>query len=236
MINKLDNPVWHSLSEVHKSFSINYKDLKFYAPDFCPFGSSKDERDASSQIDEYSELADNFFIVGIRPKVSDRIILKNELVCLQMIIESLIDLEIKKEIIKLNGKHDDALFDLVNLVQPGYFKKKTALMGDYFGIFMDGRLVSVTGERMKMDESTEVSAVVTHPLFTGRGYAKQLVAYTVNQIFKQNKIPYLHVAEKNNSAIRLYEALGFKTRRKISFWNLIRNPGDNKMYNDAIAT
>jgi predicted GNAT family acetyltransferase len=94
-------------------------------------------------------------------------------------------------------------------------------MGDYFGVFKDNTLVAVTGERMKMNEFTEVSAVVTHPLYTGRGYAKQLVAYTVNKIFDQNKTPYLHVAEKNNGAIRLYEKLGFKTRRKISFWNFV---------------
>ena len=75
---------------------------------------------------------------------------------------------------------------------------------------------------MKMTDYTEVSAVVTHPLYTGRGYAKQLVAHTVNNIFLENKTPYLHVAEKNNGAIKLYEALGFKTRRKISFWNLVR--------------
>ena len=38
MIKKLDNPVWHSLSETHKNFSIVYIHLKFYGPDYCPFG------------------------------------------------------------------------------------------------------------------------------------------------------------------------------------------------------
>jgi GNAT superfamily N-acetyltransferase len=220
MIKKLDNPVWYSLSETHKNFSINYKDSKFYAPDYCPFGAFESENEISSQIDEYSKLIDSFFIVGNKPTFSEKIILKNELVCLQMIIETVIYLEIREKIIKLNGKHDDSLLDLVNLVQPGYFKTKTVFMGDYYGIFNDDKLVAVTGERMKMNDFTEVSAVVTHPSYTGRGYAKQLTSYTVNKIFEQNKIPYLHVAEKNNGAIRLYETLGFKTRRKISFWNL----------------
>jgi ribosomal protein S18 acetylase RimI-like enzyme len=220
MIKKLDNPVWYSLSETHKDFSINYKNSKFYAPDYCPFGAFESENGISNQIDEYSKLIDSFFIVGNEPKLSEKTILKNELVCLQMIIEGVIDLEIREKIIKLNGKHEDSLFDLVNLVQPGYFKTKTVLMGDYYGIFNDDKLVAVAGERMKMNEFTEVSAVVTHPLYTGRGYAKQLIAYTVNKIFGQNKSPYLHVAEKNNVAVRLYETLGFKNRRKISFWNL----------------
>jgi predicted GNAT family acetyltransferase len=41
-----------------------------------------------------------------------------------------------------------------------------------------------------MNDLIEVSAVVTHPNHTGKGYAKQLVVHTVNEIFKQNKIPF----------------------------------------------
>jgi predicted GNAT family acetyltransferase len=84
-------------------------------------------------------------------------------------------------------------------------------------------LVAVTGERMKMESYTEVSAVVTHPEYTGRGFAKQLVAHTVNQIFNENKTPFLHVAESNVFAINLYKKLKFKRRRKISFWNIERS-------------
>ena len=110
----------------------------------------------------------------------------------------------------------------MNLVQPGYFKRKTALLGNYYGIFKNDVLVAVTGERMQMNDFVEVSAVVTHPNHTGKGYAKQLVVYTVNEIFKQNKTPYLHVIEDNKGAIQLYEKLGFSTRRKISFWNITK--------------
>jgi len=74
---------------------------------------------------------------------------------------------------------------------------------------------------MKMNDFTEVSAIVTHPDHSGRGFARQLTAHTVNRILDQNKIPFLHVAESNTHAIKLYEMLGFKTRRKISFWNII---------------
>ena|SRR6266487_1503299 len=222
MIKKLDNPVSHSLLETHKNFSIDYNNLRLYAPDYCAFGGFKNGNNISSEIDKYSKLIDSFFIVGRKPGFSEKIILKNELVCLQMVIEDFIDLEFKDAIIKLNDKFEEPLFDLVNSVQPGYFKKKTVLMGDYYGILTDDKLVAVTGERMKMNDFTEVSAVVTHPLYTGRGYAKQLVAYTANKILDENKFPYLHVSEKNIAAVKLYETLGFKTRRKISFWNLMK--------------
>ena len=73
---------------------------------------------------------------------------------------------------------------------------------------------------MKMNEFTEISAIVTHPEHRGNAYAKQLIKHTTDQVFQENKMPYLHVVESNIHAIQLYEKLGFTTRRKISFWNL----------------
>ena len=219
---KLDNPVWFSLSEGHQAFSIDYNNIKFYHPDYCPFGGFDTKKGTAKHIDEYSTMVDNFFTVGEKPELSKQLQLKKELVCLQMVITNRIQVEIKENIIELTNQHTDALFQLVNLVQPGYFKKKTAMLGNYFGIFKDGELVAVTGERMKMNDFVEVSAIVTHPNHTGQGYAKQLIAHTVNTIFNRNIKPYLHVAENNIGAISLYEKLGFITRRKISFWNITK--------------
>lgn len=219
-VEKLDNPVWHSLSESHHSFAIDYNTVKFYHPDYCPFGGFTAIEKTALSIAEYAKLVDNFFIVGEKPIIPNSLHLHKELVCLQMVIATKIDLEIKEEIIELGPEYDQELYDLVCLVQPGYFKKKTPLLGKYYGIFKNNKLIAVTGERMKMNHYTEVSAVVTHPDHTGKGYAKQLTAYTVNAIFDQNKTPYLHVAETNSNAIALYEKLGFTARRKISFWNI----------------
>ncbi len=225
MIHTLDNPVWYSLSETHQEFALDYGDIKFYQPDISPFGGFTKTDTIPDHINEYARLVDNFFIVGEKPALSHKVKMKKELVCLQMIIDNKIDSAAIDEIKKLDGEYSDALYNLVNLVQPGYFKRKTELLGDYYGILKNDQLVAVTGERMKMHDYTEVSAVVTHPDHTGKGYAKQLVAYTVNKIFNENKTPCLHVAEINTGAIKLYEKLGFKTRRKISFWNIIKEPG-----------
>ena len=217
---KLDNPVWFSLSETHQSFAVEYGSVKFYHPDYCPFGGFEKGNAIAKSIDGYSEMVDSFFIVGEKPELSNLLKLNKELVCLQMIVCNPIDIAINDPIVKLTDEHIDALYELVNFVQPGYFKKKTSLLGNYYGIFKNEELVSVTGERMQMNDFVEVSAVVTHPNHTGKGYAKQLVVQTVNEIFKQNKIPFLHVIEDNKGAIQLYEKLGFSTRRKISFWNI----------------
>jgi GNAT superfamily N-acetyltransferase len=216
---KLDNPVWYSLSETHDNFAISYPGVKFYDPEYCPFGGFITSNNVALQIDEYSKLINDFFLVGEKPVFSKKISLKKDLVCLQMVLEKRIEAILKEKIIKLDVGSADALSNLVNEVQPGYFKKKTNLMGDYFGIVNERKLVAVAGERMKMNDFTEVSAVVTHPSHAGKGFARQLIAHTANKIFDENKIPYLHVAETNFGAIRLYENLGFKTRRRISFWH-----------------
>ena len=221
VLEKLDNPVWHSLSETHREFAIDYGDIKFYQLDYCPFGAFRNPGNISAYITQYAGLTGEFFIVGGRPEFPGSVRLKKELVSNQMIIHERTGIEITEDIKVLGEDHAAALYNLVNLVQPGYFRSRTFRLGDYYGIFKNGQLVAVTGERMKMAGLTEVSAVVTHPDHTGKNYAKQLVTHTINRIMAKNSIPFLHVAETNSAAIGLYEKLGFKTRRKISFWNLV---------------
>lgn len=220
--HKLDNPVWFSLRESHAEFSADYGDVKFYHPDYCPFGAFINIDSTAEHLKEYSALAPSFYVVGQKPDFQAPLALNKDLVCLQMVLSAKIELDIAEEITPLKAAHKADLLQLVNLVQPGYFKDKTPELGNYYGIYKDNQLVAVSGERMKMDVYTEVSAVVTHPEHTGKGYAKQLVAHTAKQILLAHKTPYLHVAESNIGAIKLYEKLGFVTRRKISFWNFIQ--------------
>jgi len=220
--DKLDNPAWHSLNETHSSFAIGDDEIKFYQPGICSFGGvSSKQPDLISFLNNHEELS-SFFILGEKPPALSNLIIEKELVCLQMICPHQIKIDLMESPIYLNKTFEKELYELANLVQPGYFEKDTSMMGDYFGIFKNDKLVAVTGERMKMFGFTEISAVVTHPDHTGKGFAKQLVAYTANKIFEQNIVPYLHVAETNTNAIILYEKLGFITRRKISFWKMKR--------------
>ncbi|MBB1646711.1 GNAT family N-acetyltransferase [Sphingobacterium sp. UME9] len=221
---KLDNPAWYSLIETHHFFASNHsQNAKFYHPQYCTFGGFINQKKVDIEIDQYALLADSFYVVGEKPILSSKVELKNELVCNQMLLNQAPEVDMSEQIIELKtvGQKID-LFELVNLVQPGYFKANTPELGRYFGIYKNSKLIAVTGERMKMNNYTEISAVVTDPYHTGKGYAKQLIAHTSSKIFNENKVPYLHVAETNIGAIKLYEKLGFYTRRKISFWNLIK--------------
>ncbi|NNV55942.1 GNAT family N-acetyltransferase [Limnovirga soli] len=219
-IEKLDNPVWYALSESHRAFAISNNNVQFYQPNYCPFGAFTQQENMTEALAKYANLTNNFFMVGQKPIYPNSLTLQQELVCLQMIIEHPISITISTEIRLLTETDMPALFNLVNLVQPGYFRKDTAALGNYYGIFQNKELVAVTGERMQLNAFIEVSAVVTHPHHTRKGYAKQLITHTANNIFAQGKLAFLHVAATNTGAIALYESLGFTSRRKISFWHL----------------
>jgi GNAT superfamily N-acetyltransferase len=220
---KLDNPVWHSLSETHRNFAIAFDEVKFYDPAYCPFGSFININQTAEGISNYAKISDHFYLVGNKPQSGRNVVLVKELVCNQMLLDQPVTIPIFEEIQELNDHFEEELFQLVNLVQPGYFRSRTSQLGRYFGIFNQGILVAVAGERMQMDGYTEVSAIVTHPEHIGKGYAKQLIAHLANLLFREHKIPFLHVAKTNAPAITLYEKLGFIIRREISFWNFARN-------------
>jgi GNAT superfamily N-acetyltransferase len=217
---KLKNPVWYSLNETHATFLIEYDGVQFYHPDICIFGAFFDATKTSKALTEYAKIADKFFLVSENqtPIIDPiTIVLKRKIDGCQMVLDKLVDLEIKEEIVLLTNDYMDEIHDLIWLVMPGFYKKRGFEMGKYFGIFKDNKLVSITGQRMQTDDFIEVSGVVTHPNYTKRGYAKQLVAHTTKDILKENKLPILHT-NLGNTAIPLYEKLGYKFTRNMNWW------------------
>lgn len=92
---------------------------------------------------------------------------------------------------------------------PGFYQKRGFEMGKFYGIFKDNKLVSISGQRMQTDNFIEISSIVTHPDYTKRGYASQLIHFITKDIISDGKLPILHTY-KGNSTILLYEKLGFK--------------------------
>jgi predicted GNAT family acetyltransferase len=115
----------------------------------------------------------------------------------------------------LGIEHVPQMLELTKLTKPGPFFEKTILFGNYFGIFIDGRLAAMTGQRMHPVPYMEVSAVCTHPDFRGKGYAKALMLHVMKIILDNSCIPFLHVLTSNAGAIQLYESIGFRVRKKL---------------------
>jgi GNAT superfamily N-acetyltransferase len=217
---KLKNPVWYSLNETHKKFLIEFDGVQFYKPEICSFGAFFDETKTAKALNEYSKISDKFFLVSENqvPIIdTDHVILEKKIDGCQMVLENLVAIDITENIVLLSEKYIDEIYDLIWLVMPGYYQKRGFEMGTYYGIFKDHKLVSITGQRMQTDHFIEVSGVVTHPDYTKKGYAKQLVAYTTKEILKENKLPILHT-NKGNPAISLYKKLGYKLTRDMNWW------------------
>ncbi|WP_294269513.1 GNAT family N-acetyltransferase [uncultured Chryseobacterium sp.] len=218
MYSKLDSPVYHALNEFHEKFCLHFGDTQFYTPEVAAFGGSA-HVSGEKDITAYAKSCDDFLIFGAKPKTEQDL---SRLVCDQYVLEKTIALDYTEKIIQLKEKDYEELFAFIAKFYPYYFKNRTPELGRYFGIFNEGKLVAVTGERMQMNDMTEVSAVITDTDYLGKGYAKQLVAHVSGKIQEDNKTPFLHVAESNAGAIKLYEKLGFRHRGKIEVWGIKR--------------
>lgn len=227
--SQLDNPIWNTLISEQSKFSISFGDLLAYRPEIAPFSGVENpysfSENIKDEINMYSTHINDFFVVGgdEPPNYPNSVSFKNHLICKQMLLENPIEIDYTEEIIPLDESHSNLVHHFVLTYFPGYFKPKTMLLGDYFGIFKGNQLVAVAGERMKTDVFTEISTIVTHPDFQGKGLAKQLTVFLSQKIFQENKIPFLHTGQKNFNAIALYEKLGFQHRKEINFWNFEHN-------------
>lgn len=138
---------------------------------------------------------------------------------LQFVFEK--GMEIKNNfpnIVPLKKSDADEMVSLAKLTVPGPFDKRTIEFGSYFGIFDKDKLVSMTGQRLHVNNFSEISAVCTHPQHTGKGYAFQLLQHQLGIILNENKNPFLHVWEENKRAIEIYRRLGFKVSRPMNFY------------------
>jgi len=119
--------------------------------------------------------------------------------------------------VRLTAADVPAMTELVTLARPGPFRPRTIEMGDYYGVRDGDRLVAMAGERMRLDGYCEISAVCTHPDARRRGLGALLTLTVATGIRNRGQQPFLHVAEGNDSARALYEAVGMYHRTDLAF-------------------
>lgn len=220
----LDNPAWSALTSQHSQFAKGTALAKRYRPDIVSFTAfAEPTAAAAAALDPFIAAGEHFFIIGEPPPLPESWELKNDLVCAQMVCESPAATPVTAQIELLGETHAREMYDLVQLVLPGYYLMNTHRMGDYYGIRQEGKLVAMAGERMRTDTFTELSAICTHPGFTGRKYAQQLIAHLSHKNAAAGKTSFLHASTANARAIGVYELMGFRTRREISFRLMLKN-------------
>jgi ribosomal protein S18 acetylase RimI-like enzyme len=222
-VQELDNPFHASLCARHRHIALVDGDVARFPPQYAPFlGAAHAQVDADRSLQALVSPGESVYLLGVVPPLAPAWKLEAFRPLAQMVCTRPLEVGEGPEVIALDEAHRADVLALTALVYPHYFRERTMEMGRYFGIYQDGRLAAIIGERLGMDTAQEISAVCTHPDFNGRGYARRLLALLTNDLLAQGRFPFLHVSHENARAKTMYERVGFRTAPDIGFWSLRR--------------
>jgi ribosomal protein S18 acetylase RimI-like enzyme len=221
----LDNPAWAALSGPHRPLAEIVGRAARYQADMSPFVAIADPDDPRSWTDlaELVGPGNSFALTGVS-SLPEGWTTGQSARGVQLVATALRG-EPDPEAVRLGPADVPEMLDLVERTKPGPFAVRTIELGAYYGIRKDGELVAMAGERLRPPGWTEISAVCTDPAYRGRGLAGRLIRHAAAGILVRDDTPFLHAAEVNAGAIRLYESLGFTLRRTVDF-HFLQVPAD----------
>lgn len=221
----LVNPVYYALGSGDRQLGVEAAGVRYFPEPVSPFaGFSEDNRHGFETL--YDILPAGRRILYALPykiQAHGGWLLQHEIGGLQFVFTGNLTEARGITVTPLAEEHIDEMIALVQLTRPGPFGKQTIRFGHYFGIFKEGRLVAMTGQRLHVEDNTEISAVCTHPDYLGKGYAAELIRHQLQIILSHGEQPFLHVRDNNERAIALYHRLGFKISRPMNFYFLKRS-------------
>jgi predicted GNAT family acetyltransferase len=222
----LDNPIWSALTTEQAHLAYGSSLARRFPTDISPLtGLEAPTPDALTSLAEITPTGElTILFLNSIPEFSPQwqIIERNTMP--QMVYESKEVPTTSIDFIELTEADVPEMIELTALTKPGPFLTRTRELGDYIGIRRGGKLVAISGERLRLPGFTEVSAVCTHPDHLGHGYARALMFEIMRRIIARGDTPFLHTRTNNYRAIELYEHLGFATRRSIDLAVLRRTP------------
>jgi ribosomal protein S18 acetylase RimI-like enzyme len=221
---ELDNPFWSSLASRHRDVALRVGDVARFPPAHAPFlGIADAAVDVGDALESLVAPGESVYLLGVAPeRIPDGWRLEALAELAQMVCPARVESVDGDAVLVLSESHRDDVLALTALVYPHYFRARTMDLGRYFGIYREGRLAAMIGERLGTDRQQEISAVCTHPDFLGQGHARRLLAWLSNDVLDRGRLPFLHVSRDNTRAVRLYEQNGYRMRRTIPFWSLRR--------------
>jgi len=220
MEHVLDNPAWNALISGNKNLATGNDKVKYFDREVSPFAAfSENSEENFQQLYQMAPEGRVFlFVSPVEEAIPGPWKVLNCIKGNQMIYEPGATIgEPTLELLPLTEEHIPQMLSLTKLTNPGPFAERTIDFGHYRGIFANGELAAMAGQRLYPFNYAEVSAVCTHPDHTGKGYARQLLIHQINRIRAAAEIPYLHVRSDNDRAIKVYESLGFVTRCNVWF-------------------
>lgn len=214
-MHPLDNPIWQALHSADNRFRLGTDPVAYFPEDVEPFASLPDWSAPNQQVlhnqlpPERSWFSITAETIRFAPQWS---------VAIDMLLDQMICTKIPDPLAchasyrPLTMEDVPAMLALTGKTKPGPFLANTIALGNYHGVFVNDTLAAMAGERLHLNDYTEISAVCTDPQHSGKGYAAFLVAKLANMIAGTGKTPFLHVRQDNNRAINMYQQLGFEKR------------------------
>jgi predicted GNAT family acetyltransferase len=227
MTHILDRPIWQTLNGAHAALGMGGQLARRFRPEIHILGAAADnsveaQAALAAMVPEDGELG---LVEPIAPQPLAGAVQTFNAIIEQMVLHDWTPPKPRETGWQPLGDADAAdMLELATLTKPGPYVIGTHRLGDFVGIRRNGKLLAMAGERMKPPGYTEVSAVCTHPDARGQGFGAQLMAVVIKRASARGDGVFLH-AFPGNSAVQIYNALGFRKRRDMHYVRYARGTG-----------
>ncbi len=214
-VQSLSNLVWNSLTGDHRRLSQGDASALRYHPEVAPFGALAQQTPACvNHLAQLMSPGEEICLIDQEASLPDRFDLVSRSAVVQMMYGADADPPGSTDGIRVLTHADlPGMEALIAAVFPGYFRRRTPEMGRFYGIFLEGRLAAMAGERLSVPAYREISSICTHAAHQGQGLAGRLTRFLVGAVRRSGATPFLHVGSQNTTARRLYGRLGFEEIR-----------------------
>lgn len=219
LMHPLDNPMYEALRTEHSQYAVTSGSAKRFPADIAPFGGLPPGGD--QDLRELYHPEETAVILGVGPESMQgwEVLKTFEVIQMTHCADSSYSKYNEAQLLSYSAVSD--MLKLTSLVYPSYFRKETASLGEYCGIYSENELIAMAGIRMKIPGFEEISAICTHLDHRGKGLGSAVTSFMIERIRARGNTPFLHT-ESDNPAQQMYRNVGFEPRAVLPVWVLRR--------------
>ncbi len=206
-MDALDRPVWSALTGPQARLATGGGAGWRIDPGYGPFAAAAPGHEAAlARL--LRDHADTLWLIEPAPVAAPPgCVVRRTAHVVQMIADAPVALD--PAIAQLGEADVPAMTALAQATQPGPWGPLTWRYGPFYGIWREGRLIAMAGERMRPDAAIiEVSGVCTDPAWRGQGLAAALIRRVMAGHRARGAASFLHSFADNEAALALYRSLG----------------------------